>query len=188
VEVDVCEESGQRISSHCPNREKMWIAKAGLRTGACTFHREVHLTADRKYRVHASCAPIDDMITESWFVLPPTQEHFYKTHNISYQSLPPYRADCADPSSVASMDLIYPRVESKIFIPRELDGSLGSTVFQAVHRDPSAVVYWHLDGLYLGATTRSHKLPLAPSEGKHELTLVDEQGEILERSFQIVSK
>jgi penicillin-binding protein 1C len=188
VEVDVCEESGQRISSHCPNREKMWIAKAGLRTGACTFHREVHLTADRKYRVHGSCAPIDDMVTESWFVLPPTQEHFYKTHNISYQSLPPYRADCADPSSVSSMDLIYPRVESKIFIPRELDGSLGSTVFQAVHRDPSVVVYWHLDGLYLGATTGSHKLPLAPSEGKHELTLVDEQGEILERSFQIVSK
>jgi penicillin-binding protein 1C len=188
VQVDVCAESGQRHSAHCSSTEKIWIAKAGLNSAACAFHRQVHLTADRKYRVHASCASLDNMMTESWFVLPPTQEHFYKTLNISYRSLPPYRSDCADPASVASLDLVYPRDESKIFIPRELDGSLGSTIFQAVHRDPSAIVYWHLDGLYLGATTRSHKLPLAPSEGNHELTLVDEQGEILERSFRIVSK
>jgi len=85
------------------------------------------------------------------------------------------------------MEMIYPKVESKIFVPKELDGTKGSTVFQAVHRNPTAVVYWHLDGQYIGSTTRSHKLPLAPEIGQHEITLVDDQGEILERSFQIVS-
>jgi penicillin-binding protein 1C len=187
-EIDICTESGQRMSPMCTNPKKVWIARSGLQSASCVFHKSIHLTADKRFRVHASCEQIGDIVTESWFVLPPAQEHYFKSRNVSYRSLPPYRAGCSNPSGLMAMELVYPRDEAKIFIPRELDGTLGSAVFQAVHRDPHAVVYWHLDGQYLGSTTRTHRLPLAPPEGVHELTLVDEQGEILERSFRIVSR
>jgi penicillin-binding protein 1C len=187
-EIEVCSQSGQRISDLCSNPKKVWVAEAGLRSEACGYHKTVHLTADRRFRVHASCEQIGNLVTESRFVLPPTQEYYFKTVNISYHTLPPFRSDCSDPSDVVAMDIVYPRDQSKIFIPRELDGTLGSTVFQAVHRNPGATVYWHLDGEYLGATTRSHRLPFAPGEGTHELTLVDEQGEIIERKFHIVAR
>ena len=187
-QIEVCAESGQRISDVCPKAEKIWIARGGLRSEPCAFHQVVHVTSDKRFRVHASCEQLQNIVSESWFVLPPAQEHYFKSANISYRTLPPFKSGCEDPSAVAAMDIIYPREQSKIFIPKELDGSQGSTVFQVVHRDPNAVVYWHLDGTYLGFTSRSHRLPLAPSEGKHELTLVDEQGEIMARSFQIVSR
>ncbi|MEI9917863.1 MAG: hypothetical protein WDO14_03565 [Bacteroidota bacterium] len=84
--------------------------------------------------------------------------------------------------------MIYPKVDSKIFIPRDLDGKVGSTVFQAAHRNPQATIYWHLDGQFIGATSRSHKLTISPSEGSHHMTLVDEQGETLEKDFDVISK
>jgi penicillin-binding protein 1C len=187
TEVSVCTASGQRTSEICPEARQILIATRGLDSKSCSFHQKVHLTADRKYRTHGLCESVDDIVTEPWFVLPPAQEHFYRTLHLGYRSLPPYRADCADPSQIVAMDMIYPRTESRIFVPKELDGSTGRTVFQVVHRDPKATIYWHIDGQYIGSTTRSHKLPLAPEEGNHEITLVDEQGEILERSFQVVS-
>jgi penicillin-binding protein 1C len=49
-------------------------------------------------------------------------------------------------------------------------------------------VYWHLDGEYIGSTKKSHHLPINPGEGKHVLTVIDEQGELLERHFEVISK
>ena len=86
------------------------------------------------------------------------------------------------------MDLIYPKPGSKIFIPRDLDGTLGSTVFELAHRNSTTLVYWHLDGEYIGSTQRTHKLPLRLGEGRHTLTLVDENGESVEQSFEVLSK
>ena len=84
------------------------------------------------------------------------------------------------------MDLIYPKPNAKIFIPRELDGKLGSAVFELAHRNPSTKVYWHLDGHYIGSTQKSHRLPLKPTLGKHILTLVDENGESMEQVFDVL--
>jgi penicillin-binding protein 1C len=85
------------------------------------------------------------------------------------------------------MDLIYPKPNSKIFIPRELNGVQGNVVFELAHRNPHTIVYWHLDGDYLGSTKGSHHLPLNPGEGEHFLTVVDEAGESLDYSFVVIS-
>jgi penicillin-binding protein 1C len=153
----------------------------------CSYHKKIHLSADKKFRVNSECERVDKMISVSWFVLPPVQEYYFKSKNISYQPLPPYRSDCVNPSALLAMDLIYPKPNSKIFIPRDLTGVMGSTVFQVVHRSPAAVIYWHLDGEFIGVTKKSHRLGLRPSDGSHILTLVDEAGETLERQFQVIS-
>ena len=140
---------------------------------------------DSKYRVNMSCSDSNEIKSIDWFVLPAVQEYYYKSKNLSYKSLPPFKADCLDPSSVALMDIIYPKSNSSIFIPRELDGITSSTLFQVAHRIPSSTVYWHLDGTFIGSTHRSHKLSLTPSAGEHILVLVDNHGEILERKFSV---
>jgi penicillin-binding protein 1C len=187
-EVAVCSLSGARASEWCSTTDTLLIAKAGLRTNACTNHKRIHLSADRKFRLHAGCANLDQITSESWFVLPPVQEYYYRTHHLSYRALPPFRKDCADPAGIVAMDMIYPKIDSKIFIPRDLDGKMGSTVFQAAHRNPAATIYWHLDGQFIGATSRTHKIALSPVEGSHRITLVDEQGETLQKDFDVISK
>jgi penicillin-binding protein 1C len=128
---------------------------------------------------------ISKMKSVSWFVLPPVQEYYYKSKNLSYKSLPMFRADCANPASIASMDIIYPKPNARIIIPRELDGQLGNTLFEVAHRQVSASVFWHLDGNYVGMTRGIHRLAFAPEPGKHILTLVDEAGFLIEQHFTV---
>ena len=67
------------------------------------------------------------------------------------------------------MQLIYPKQPTKIYVPVELDGNLGSTVFQVAHRVPDTEIFWHLDGVYLGSTKTFHQMALQPQAGKHLL-------------------
>lgn len=188
AEVVTCAKSGQLIGQFCEKPDTVLISKQGQVSGLCTFHKNIHLTANKKFRVHSECESLNQVVQQNWFVLPPVQEYYYKAKNITYKTLPPYRADCQPLQAVASMDLIYPKPNARIFIPRDLDGKPGSTIFELAHRNSANTVYWHIDGEFIGSTTKVHHMALNPPEGKHVLTLVDEAGEALERQFEIISK
>ncbi len=186
-EINVCAESGHRASMRCEQVNKVEVPGVGLATTICPYHQLVHLSIDGKFRVHGNCVSMTEMKTTTRFVLPPIQEYFYKAKNLSYRPLPPYRKDCADPASVTSMDLVYPRAQAKIYLPVQLNEQAGSTVFEATHRNQTAVIFWHLDGQFIGYTVKTHRVSLSPFHGRHRLTLVDDSGETLERIFEVIS-
>ncbi|MEX2235577.1 MAG: penicillin-binding protein 1C [Cyclobacteriaceae bacterium] len=186
-EIATCRQSGQRASIHCVDTDTVWVTRSGLETQACIHHKTIHLSADAKFQVHGGCADITSMMHAKWFVLPPVQEHYYKAKNISYKPLPPYRNDCQSTASISSMDLVYPKPNARILIPRSFDGKPGSSIFELAHRDEHAAVFWHLDGVFIGTTKRVHRLALNPPEGKHVLIVVDERGQALEEHFTVIS-
>jgi penicillin-binding protein 1C len=75
-----------------------------------------------------------------------------------------------------------------VYVPLELDGQRGRAVFEATHRNAAATLYWHLDDAYVGQTRDLHQLALAPPPGKHMLTVVDDNGERVERQFTVLSR
>jgi penicillin-binding protein 1C len=174
--IAVCARSGHRATSLCREIDTLKVTRKGLETTPCPYHKKIHLSKDKKYRVNSECEQIEQMNSTSWFVLPPVQEYYFKSKNISYKPLPSFRFDCSTSSALAAMDLIYPKPNSKIFIPRDLEGVAGSTIFQVAHRSATATIYWHMDGQFMGATKKSHKLGFNPEEGNHTLR------------FQIISK
>jgi penicillin-binding protein 1C len=101
--------------------------------------------------------------------------------------MPPFRKDCQPETTLVPMDMVYPKEDAKLFIPRNMDGKPGSSLFELAHRDPSRSVHWHLDGIYVGTTTQVHHLALSPPAGKHTLTMVDDSGEFLQRQFEVIS-
>ncbi len=126
----------------------------------------------------------------SWFILPPPVENYYKTYNASYKMLPPVRKDCnceADKTEV-SMELIYPYYDTKIYIPIGLDGKIGKTIFEAAHRDKDIKIFWFIDENPVGITQNMHQIELNPPVGLHTLTIVDENGEKIVRTFEIIGK
>jgi penicillin-binding protein 1C len=86
------------------------------------------------------------------------------------------------------MDMIYPKEDSKIYIPVDLDGNRQKTVFKIAHRIAGIKVYWYLDEKFAGTTSDFHHLALSPEQGKHILTIVDQNGEYLIRHFEILDK
>ena len=78
------------------------------------------------------------------------------------------------------MQLIYPKIDTKIYVPVKLDGSVGRAVFEVAHRDAEKLIFWHLDNIYLESTRYFHQMDLNPDPGPHQLVLIDEDGKLLE--------
>lgn len=191
VEIDVCAKSGHRAGPNCAATRNTLIPRKGLRTSSCPYCEIVHCDTSLSWRVHSQCERIGQIRAVNWFVLPPAMEWFYKKRHSDYRPLPPFRNDCTESlarNELSSLSLIYPRRNGLIYIPIELDGQRGKTVFTAAHRNSKSTIYWHLDEEFLGATTEIHQMALAPKPGLHRLTLVDEHGERLEQIFRVLSK
>jgi len=186
-QVLVCKQSGCLVSQYCHDVKKEWIPKNSNVAITCSYHKPIHVDATEQYRVTDACVLPLDMKTISWFVLPPVQEYYFKTKNPTYKSLPPYKIGC-EPEIEKSMEMIYPKAGTVIYIPYELTGEQGKTVFEIAHRNPSNTVYWHIDGVLVGTTQDIHQLGLNPSKGKHMLSLSDNTGETLNIPFEVVSE
>lgn len=186
--VAVCHESGYRAGENCDHVDTMLVPKAGLKAPVCPWHQLVHLDAARKWQVNSSCESPLNMVHQSWFVLPPGMEYYYKAKNYQYKPLPPYRTDCSSTTQQRPMDLIYPKDGAKVYVPLEADGSRGKMVCTAAHRQPGIKIFWHLDDRYIGETVNYHQLAITPSAGKHKLTLVDANGSRLVLFFEVLDK
>jgi len=86
------------------------------------------------------------------------------------------------------MDLLYPGKESRIFVPVELSGNKSRVIFEALHKNPDATIFWHLDKHFIAATHHIHQIEILPGKGKHTLILLDNTGEELVRHFEMIDK
>ncbi|MFN0214738.1 MAG: penicillin-binding protein 1C, partial [Saprospiraceae bacterium] len=190
VQVPVCRQSGFRASEIC-EADTIWIPKTALKAAVCPYHQVLHLDPTGMWQVTSDCESPLLMQHKPWFVLPPIEEYYFKGKNPGYVSPPSFREDCKGSQAALShspMQLIYPKHPTRIYVPIDLDGKLGSTVFQVAHRARNAEIFWHLDGNYIGTTTVFHQMALQPPVGFHTLALVDRDGFRLEQTFEIVGK
>ncbi len=181
----ICAESGYKASVYCNNKRLQSIPASGLKTALCPYHRLVHLSADRKFRVNASCYPLELILSDSVFVLPPAIEWFYRKTHPAYRGLPPLMEHCAEEKEYKQMEMLYPRNPYSLYIPRELDGNPGKLVVEVVHRNAGALLFWHLDDEWIGNTRGIHQMSIAPAPGNHTLSIFDQQGNSLIQDLRI---
>jgi len=188
IRMRYCKASGWRALPICPQADTAWMPRAGLRAPACPYHRLIHLDSTGRWQVHTHCAP-GGMVQDSVLLtLPPAMGHFFSRVQPDYAALPPLHPDCAGGEHRNPMQLIYPRRHARIYLPVDLQGQPAKTIFEAAHDRENALVHWHLDEDYLGTTQRVHTMELAPDPGLHLLTLVDESGNRLEQTFELIAR
>lgn len=184
--IKVCKMSGFRAGAHCTESELQWVPENGVKAKSCPYHYQLFLDETGQYRVNADCYPVHRMIAQSWFILPPAQEYFYRHYHPEYRGLPPNLQNCS-PHSEQVMEIISPDNNSAIFIPRGFEGETGMLVFEAVHRNKDATIYWHIDNEFVEQTRGRHKIEVSPAAGKHQLVIMDQQGNKVSRRFKVVS-
>ena len=190
-EITVCRDSGFLATDLCPITTVSMPRESHF-TLSCPYHQLIHLERSRRYRVDSRCESVERMVHIPWFVLPPLQEYYFRRYHPEYRALPPYRQDCAALFQAESgrqvMSLVYPEMNTAVYIPVDLDGKPGQVVFEAIHRQPETTIYWHLDDRYLTATRQFHQIAVNPGPGQHLLVLIDEQGRRLERRFLVLNR
>lgn len=189
INLPVCKISGYRPSRFCTILDTIATGKHGYQAKTCPFHQALHLDSTGNFQVHSDCEPVRHMQQQTWFILPPLEEYYYKNRNPSYRKPPPFRDDCQlHHAQQQVMEFIYPKNATKILMPVDYNGKLNGTVFKIAHQTASKKVYWHLDNEYLGMTKDFHEMELKPKAGQHKVVLVDEDGVKLEQQFEIVLK
>lgn len=147
VEAEVCRKSGHLKGRFCDETDTLLVLPAGLRTEACPYHHLVTLSADESQRIYENCANTEPTLRKSWFTLPPVWEWYYKQHHPEYKPLPPFKAGCGE-DTFQPMQFIYPPMNARIKLPKQLDGSKGFLTVELAHNNPNATVFWHLDETY----------------------------------------
>jgi penicillin-binding protein 1C len=174
TEIKVCSESGYLATDICP-KKVISVPKKQNFVKACGYHQMVHLNPEKQFRVNSSCADLSQTFSESWFVLPPIMEYYYKKGHPSYKPLPPFLENCRETNTTA-MEFIYPKNGSSITLAKNFEGEKNELVVKLAHIKPETAVFWYLDEIYIGQTTDFHEIGLTPTPGKHGIMVVDALG------------
>ena len=148
----------------------------------------INLDATGNYRVTEACESPSAMQHKSWFILSPAMEYYYKQRNADYKIFPAFKPGCPSAETGRVMEIIYPEQGAKIYVPLELSGEKGKTIFTAAHRRTGAKIFWSLDDNFIGTTQNFHQIALNPTAGKHIITLVDDNGMSISRQFEVLEK
>lgn len=186
--IRVCSLSGYRAGPACQETVELPACISGLRSDMCPYHKIIHLDKTGTRQVTADCVSPAEIRNESWFVLPPAMEYFYRQKHPGYKVVPPMAHGCMADKGIPVMEFIYPTPGVRIFIPRDQTGLLTRVISEVAHRNPAKKIFWHLDNTYLGTTKYIHQIEIMAEAGEHLLTVVDEDGNSINCIFTITGK
>jgi len=189
VATVTCKHSGLIASENCTDTIMEYVPAVKTKTLPCPYHQKIYVDNEQKYRLTLGCAKQEEMFEANWFVLPPAQEWFYSKLHAEYRKLPPFRKGCAQVNNkIPNIALIYPYAGADIYIPREKKDTKGHSIWKATHRNLKANIYWHLNDVFLGKTNGLHEMLVSPKPGTYTLTLVDDEGEVLQKRIRVIGE
>jgi len=188
LEFLVCVKSGQRASDYCKETKSVMLPYSAKIVASCSYHKLIHLDESEQFQVNSDCYTVSKMKHKSWFTLPPVQSWYYRKYNSDYSPVPEFKSGCNSFRTKDFMELIYPRQSTKLYIPKEIDGSQGKAIFEVAHQISDEIIYWHLDGEFIGQTQQEHQMGIHPKHGWHHFSLLDTQGRELNINFEVISK
>lgn len=183
-EIAICTKSGYRASTNCADKQLQFVQLSGLKTQACPHHKLLHLDANQNYQINSSCEDTNQINHVSWFTLPPLMEYYYKKKNPFYKPTPPYRKDCLGGNN-ATMEFIYPKESSTIFLPKDFDETINELILKVAHSKKESLLYWYLDTTFIGLTKDNHAIAIQPKVGIHTIIVIDEYGNEIRRKVTI---
>jgi len=189
--ISICKLTGWQAGPYC-QEEVILAPKTANSSPVCPFHKKVYLTEDGLFQLNIDCLENEKVKAENRLVLPPLEAFYFRKNNPSYNPLPAWHELCAPFNDISGddqmMGWIYPREFTQIKVPKNLDGTMSKTVFQLAHRIPEKIVYWHLDGIFIGKTRIYHQITLQPKEGRHQIMAMDEDGNKIIATFEILQE
>jgi penicillin-binding protein 1C len=180
----ICTKSGLPATAACPDTASQFVPHAAQQPKPCAYHQKV-FTDSLGHRVHKSCYT-GAFQAQYPFVLPPTMAWFYRLKNPAYSGLPAWRYGCGS-GQIQSLALIYPKPNSAVFIPRNLDGAASKVVLEAAPAQMQSRLFWHLNDQYLGSTETFHQMPVFLQAGIFNLLVQDEEGNAIREQFVVKS-
>lgn len=155
IEAEICHQSGHLRGRFCDKIDTLLILPSGEKSAVCPYHNQYFDNATGE--------------THSVFTLPPAWEKYYKRKNL--------KSNIDFNNLKSPMQFIYPTEKiTHLTLPKQLDGREGEITLELAHIQPQTAVFWHIDDDFFTQTNDLHKVTTRLAVGKHNITVVDQQG------------
>lgn len=179
----VCSLSGYEISEECGEKKSVPVPSCAIPSKKCGYHKIILTDAEHKFRYNADCAPLD-ALRESFLVLKPEQEMYFKMKNPFFISIPPVHPKCSADEK-KDFEIVYPKNNLRIMLSG-IAVTSGLLVMKAVSRDKKIFLKWYLNDVFLGQTRGIHHIEIKPNKGAYKLKVIDMNGNEDEVNFEVM--
>lgn len=182
--VQLCADTGWQAGPDCPQPIAGQVPK-GVQLQLCPWHKTIFTTADGRWRVNADSWQEGEAKSLQVLLYPAEVVQFLRLSGQPVPAVPPWKPGTVSGTG-QGLALLQPSAGAQILLPVDLDGRRQPLALKAAHADPQALLFWYLDGQYLGQTSGRHSLVIpAPAPGRHSWLVVDSAGTRLTSDFTV---
>ncbi len=181
VEMPICLFSGLKARKICPKIDTVLSINSKNEIELCNRHETVFIDPLTNKRVHSGCFSVQDMMPKVVAKLTPLERYFYK-NNIG--NTPAWLEGCSI-ENTAELEFLFPKNGMDIILPKDVGGYKQGVLFKVETNRANKILYWHLNGFYIGKTEGVHHFEHHIERGKYVVSVIDEEGNSIQSRFTV---
>lgn len=183
----VCALSGFRAGEACPEIDTIEVPYGMKPLAQCDYHEHRYFSSDGRYQTCSRCWDVVGAQKKVVTIYPPDVAHYLRLRGKYIEPLPSHYPKCLGLKADATLRIIYPNLDAKLFLPRDFNGKIQPVVCNVGYSGVGSRLFWYLDDVYLGETTGEHKMGVIFKTGWNTLKVIDEFGASDTQRVQAVS-
>jgi penicillin-binding protein 1C len=174
VYAEICRDTGFLAGPHCEARVETDAPRHMKPLPICPYHRTIQVSTDETHQVCSLCwEPGDHHPVHRLDFPAEVAQHMLGRLG---DRLPPHNPTCPVQDDTQPLQIVYPRENARLWLPRDLDGSRQQLVMRVAHRNADPSLFWYLDDRFIGNTHSRHTRAATVDRGWHTLEVVDATG------------
>ncbi len=174
--ISICNLSGFRASEACPEKTDINVPYGMKPLKICNYHQFRFISDDGKYQSCSRCWSKIGSKKTTITIYPPDVSYYLRAKGQFIEKLPGHYPLCPGYKAENSLNIIYPNEGARLFLPRDFDGNTQSVICNVGYNGSGNIIYWYLNGFFLGTTDKEHKFAVKFQEGENMIKVIDEFG------------
>jgi penicillin-binding protein 1C len=184
-QVELCAESGFRAGEFCSQTITAFQPVKAPPLKVCPYHRLIYMDQKTHFEVCSRCWNREDVVKDTMLIFPPDVIQFRRKMGFEVVGYPIHNPDCPTISH-ANLTILYPKNNSKIYLPRDYDQQREKLVIRAASDLKDDQFFWFLDHRFIGQTKMPHEQALTIPPGFHTLMIINSRGQKCTSVFQVI--
>jgi penicillin-binding protein 1C len=174
--IKVCLQSGFLAGENCPDPALVPAPNKMKSLKLCPYHKGIYVDSDKQFQVCSLCWQPGNYSKQVYFTYPAEVAQYLRERGQLTTILPSHNKTCPSLTMEESIKIIYPINDSRLWIPRDINGHFQTVILRAAHQKEDQTIFWYLDNLYLGETDHRHIQTIDLTQGWHTLEVLDSEG------------